>query len=127
MVLYNYSPNLPRPFCWVHPIKVKEIMSISQSEFPAEVQSFLLFGGALDPSCDGYSDIDLYAIIDEEDKFDDLNKSLRDIIRQHTKKYDLLISTADDFKAESNVVGTVEHEICNQGVSIYAKEKSIIA
>ena len=131
MILYNYNPDLPKPFCWVHPLKVNEVMSIAQSKFPAEIRSFLLFGGALDPSCDGYSDIDLYAVVDNEylgtdeenreNRFDSLNRTLRNVIKQSTKKYDLLIATADDFEAEANRMGSVESEICKQGVRIYAK------
>jgi len=128
MTLYNYNPNLPKPFCWVHPIKVNEVMSIAVSEFPKEIQSFFLFGGALHPSCDGYSDIDLYAVVDndyfsfdEENRFDSLNKTLRDIIKQSTKKYDLIISSADDFREEANSLGTVESDICQRSICIYAK------
>ena len=128
MILYNYNPNLPKPFCWVHPLKVDAVMSIAHSEFPAGVQSLILFGGALDLSCDGQSDIDLYAIVedhyfsdDAEERLDNLKRVLRDVIKKSSIKYDLLVSSAEDFSTEAGCLGTVESKICNKGVRIYAK------
>ena len=128
MTLYNYNPNLPKPFCWVHPLKVGTVMSIAKSDFPTGVRSLLLFGGALDLSCDWQSDIDLYAIVedhyfsdDAEEQLDSLKRALRDVIKKSTMKYDLLISSAEAFSSEATCLGTVESQIHNKGVRIYAK------
>jgi|GEM_PF-6086277 len=97
MILYKFNPKLAAPFKWIHPLKVNEIVALSQLEYPPEIKSLILFGGALELACDRFSDVDLYAVIDNQyelnhDFFEKTNDALRTLIRTATKKYDLIIA-----------------------------------
>ena len=125
-MFYNFNPNLPEPFNVIHPIQTESVRRFLSNAFPDEVEEIILFGSSLDFACGRDSDLDLYVVADTEDEFR-IYEAVRELCLPLRKRFDILVSNADNFRESSEIFGTVENEVMQRGVRIYAKTKNYAA
>jgi predicted nucleotidyltransferase len=104
----------------IHPFQLKAVRKLLEEDFPDDVEYIILFGGSLDTACHLHSDLDLYVITSNTD----LQSVYHDIYTRCLKlkkRFDILVSNMPDFIEAMNEFGTVEYEIKQKGVVIYAK------
>ena len=121
---YNFNPKLPHPFNKIHPYHLPFAQKNAENNFSDAIDFIILFGGSLSLTCDKYSDIDLYVITKSNDMYA-VYKEVKDFCVKLNKPFDIIISTADDYLNNYTELGTVEHDIEDRGVCIYAKNKEI--
>ena len=123
---YNFNPELPEPLNVIHPYQVSSVQRFLENTFPEEIELIILHGGSLDLACGKNSDLDLYVITNDEDKFK-VYESVRVLCLPLKKRFDILVSNMEDFSNSSKEHGTIEKSIIQKGVCLYAKQKSYIA
>jgi len=89
---------------------------------PEGVSTIFLFGSSLDPACDRWNDIDLYAIVDSGD-VNTTRRALYSLCKKLNHPFDLLASDRETFLDYVYDIGTVENDILHKGVCIYAKDE----
>jgi hypothetical protein len=119
---YNFNPDLPKPLNVIHPRHVKYIQKLMSMPIPDEILYVFLFGGSLEPACDRWSDIDLYAVVDSVDVNTSRNE-LYNLCKELKHPFDLLAASRDTFLSYVYDIGTVENDILRKGVCIYAKNQ----
>ncbi len=123
---YNFNPDLPEPLNMIHPFQLKAVRLLLDEDFPDDVEYIFLFGGSLDLACHIQSDLDLYVITSNPDLMA-VYHEMHTRCRKLKKRFDILVSSLQDFLESASEFGTVEYEIKQRGLVIYAREKSIAA
>ena len=116
---YIFNPNLDSPLRFIHPIQVKSVSHLLSDSFSDYIDYIFLFGGSLDLSCGVDSDLDFYVISEHDSEV--VYKEIYDRCRSLGRPFDILVSSREDFIAESSEFGTVEQRISKEGLCIYAK------
>ena len=122
-MFYNFNPDLPEPLNVIHPLQLEAVKNLLASHVPDDVENIILFGGSLDLACHPYSDLDLYVITANPDRMH-VYKKMHEICKTLKKRFDILVSSEDDFWEAANTFGTVENRLLGKGVYIYAKRQS---
>jgi predicted nucleotidyltransferase len=120
---YNFNPDLPEPFNMIHPFQLKAVRRLLDEDFPEDIEYIILFGGSLDLACAIYSDLDLYVITSNPD-YQAAYEEVYARCLKLKKRFDILVSSLPDFLEAVNEFGTVEYEIKQKGLVIYAKQKN---
>jgi predicted nucleotidyltransferase len=119
MSRYIFSPELPAPYRYIHPLKLKKVSAMLNQPIPDYVERIYLFGSSLDLTCQPDSDIDLYFITQsgDPDEYDALHA-----VFTVAKPVDVLIDSPEGFAALANENDTVEHTVSTWGLCIYEKK-----
>ena len=122
---YIFNPTMDSPLRFIHPMQVKSVSRLLDEPFPDYIDYVILFGSSLDLTCGNGSDLDFYVI--SESDTDMVYKEFYDRCKALGKPFDIIVSTREDFSAESSVLGTVENRIMQEGLCLYAKTQNNIA
>ena len=117
---YNFNPNLKEPWNVIHPFQLPAVQQLCKNEFPQDIEAIFLFGSSLDLSCHKYSDLDLYvatANSNASEVYDYIYAKCLPL----KKRFDILIGSMEDLEHYKNEVGTIESQVAERGVCIYAK------
>ena len=117
-MFYNFNPHLQEPFNVIHPLQINAIQKLLMKDIPKSVKRIYLFGGSLELSCGIYSDIDIYVISGENPNH--VYRQMHGLCKGFGKLFDILVSDIDAFVESANELGTVERDIVDKGVCIYA-------
>ena len=124
MQRYLFNPNLDAPLRFVHPLQVKSISRLLDNPFPDYIDYVILFGGSLDLACGIDSDLDFYIISEHDTEM--VYKEMYDRCKDLGRPFDILVSPREDFIAETLELGTVERQISQEGLCLYAKAQDNI-
>jgi hypothetical protein len=123
MGFYLFNSGYDEPFSLIHPLRVKQIISLVNGDMPLCIDGVILFGSSLDLTCSPFGDIDLYVISEE-------GRNAYTFFHKRCKalkiKADILVSDKYSFMEEALDKNTIERQVLEQGVVIYEK-KSYVA
>ena len=122
-----FSPNEPAPFRYIHPYHLDGVKNMLLNPLPPNVRAVFLFGSSLELWCRYDSDLDLYFIVDNpisSTETIDLPDELQKIYRwadSSDLNRDILCGTVEDLMSNGQVLNTVENDVIEKGVCIYAR------
>jgi hypothetical protein len=67
---YNFTPTLNKPWSLIHPYQLPAVQKLCGTNFRDDIQKIILFGGSLSLAVHLESDLDLFVITDNPDRFD---------------------------------------------------------
>jgi predicted nucleotidyltransferase len=123
---YNFNPDLPEPLNRIHPLQVKDIKKFLDNTFPPSIDRIYVFGSSVNLTCHPKSDIDFYLIHVpmRDESLEGLNKEMYLLGKTLKAHCDFLYGTQDDYEYHRNIPGSVEYDVYNEGVCIYAKKEN---
>ena len=124
MQRYVFNPTIDSPLRFIHPLQLKSVSHILSEPFADYIDYVILFGGSLDLACGIDSDLDFYIISNHDPEI--VYKEFYDRLKNNGRPFDILVSTREDFIAESAELGTVENRIIQEGLCLYAKTQDNI-